>query len=320
MARKIKKPKIITNSLFMLGIILINLLFSPMALNAYGNYNLALEKGTQIMDVIDYDEQAWKTTVNMTSNPNNWFRGEADKVGAQSKTTILGWSGRDMNTYGMFDGLIIPRDYIPIFNAIHDYGYNHSYITNKYSYYYDVWDTTFTFRSFTLNTFSNFSDFTQEQSLILQDPGNISELLGDYNEFADIVNNDTVLQLLNYTLPILRGDDFLWQFVLERFMIGTPVNYYLTALIGALECNNVSIHGNTLTIKRNGLENYNVEVTYNNQGNLEAFLLQNSEGDIIYKINSYYPKITIIVVVGICSVSILALITIFFLYNKKRKN
>jgi len=315
---RIKTNKKYTINVFlMLGIILFSLITSPMVLHAYENYNLALEKGTQIIEISEYDEQAWNATVNVTSNPNDWFGGEADRVGAKSKITVLDWHQDDMNTYGMFSGLMIPKDYLPTYIAIRDYGYNHDYIANKFSNYYFVWQTSFVFRSFTLNGFSNFSDYTVQGSMILRYPENINKLLEDYNEFAIIVNNDTTIQSLNYSLPILSGDDFLWHFVLERFTIGTPTIDYLTTLIGTLECKNVSIQGNTLILKRNGVKNYTAEATYNDQGNLETFLLKNSEGYVFYKITSYYPKITALIIAGICGLSVLLLITFFLFYKKK---
>ena len=317
MVRKKINKKFTINIFLMLGIVLFSLITSPMVLHAYENYNLALEKGTQIMEISDYDEQAWNGTVNATSNPSDWLGGEADRVGAKSKITVLDWRQDDMNTYGMFHGLIIPRDYLPTFTAIHDYGYNHAYIVNKFSNYYFVWQTSFVFSSFTLNGFSNFSDYTIQGSMILRYPENINKILDEYNEFAIIVNNDTTLQSLNYSLPILSGNDFLWHFVLERFSIGTPIIDYLTTLIGTLECKNMSIQGNTLIIKRNGIKNYTAEATYNDQGNLETFLLKNSEGYIFYKITSYYPKITALIIVGICGLIILSLITFFLFYKKK---
>ena len=310
-----KKGTVIT--FLMLGIVLFNLITSPMVLHAYENYNLALEKGTQIMEISDYDEQAWNATVNATSNPGDWFGGDADRVGAKSKITVLDWSQEDANAAGMFRYLMIPKDYYPTYKAIWDYGYNPNYITSKFSNNYFVWQTSFVFSSFTLNGFSNFSDYTRQGSMILRYPENISKILDEYNEFAFIVNNDTTLQSLNYSFPIFSGDDFLWHFVLERFTIGTPIIDYLTTLIGTLECKNVSIQGDTLIIKRNGIKNYTVEATYNDQGNLETFLLKNSKGYIIYKITSHYPKITVLIIVGICGLSILLLITFFQFYKKK---
>lgn len=317
MVRKKTNKKYTINVFLMLGIVLFSFITSPMVLKAYENYNLALEKGTQILEIIDYDKQVWNATVNVTFNPNDLFGGEADRVGAKSKTTVLKWGQDKISTYGMFSGLMIPKDYLPTFLAIRDYGYNHTFIWKKFSNYYFTWQYSFVFRSFTLNGFSNFSDFTKQGSMILRYPENISKLLDEYNEFAIIINNDTTLQSLNYSLPILSGDDFLWHFVLERFTIGTPIIDYLTTLIGTLECKNVSIQGNTLIIKRNGIKNYTAEATYNDQGNLETFLLKNSEGYIFYKIASYYPKITALIIVGICGLSIL-LLTIFFQFYKKK--
>lgn len=311
-----KKHTIIALLLF--GIIFFNLITSTMVLNAYEKYNIALEKGTHIRVINYYDAQAWNATVSVDFSPNDWFGGEADSAGAKSKTVVLGWGHNDISTYSMFKFFMIPRNYLSTFLAIQDHGYNYTHIMSKYTRYYLVWEKYFAFRSFTLNGFSNVSDFLKQNSFIFRYPENFSKALEDYNNFSMLVNNDTTLQSLGYSLPILNGDDFLWQFILECFTLGNPINNYLKTLIESLKCKNVRVQGNTLIIQRNGITNYTAEVTYNNQGNLETFLIKNSNEIIIYKITSYYPKIPIIIIIGICCLSILVLTTIYFLFYKRK--
>ncbi len=43
----------------------------------------------QIYEVKKYDDETWKNTVNFTSTPSDWFGGDADKIGAKSKITLL---------------------------------------------------------------------------------------------------------------------------------------------------------------------------------------------------------------------------------------
>ncbi|NVM19728.1 MAG: hypothetical protein HWN80_18650 [Candidatus Lokiarchaeota archaeon] len=144
-------------------------------------------------------------------------------------------------------------------------------------------------------------------------------ILSDYNDFAAVVNNDTALQAINFSVPILSGDDFLWHFILDRYVMVNPINNYLTEVINMLECENVSVHENKITFMRFGEKAYNVEFTYNSRGSLDTIIVKDNNSNLIYKITSTNPKFVVFIIIGICSVATLGLISFSF-YRKRRLN
>lgn len=300
--KKWKTLKLIIISL--LGIIIIN---QSLVFVVYSqvNYTITLERGTQILEVKRYDEQTWKNTININSSPSDWFGGEANKIGAKSKSTLLDCSKNDHNTHTMFKTLIVPQNSLSIFLNVSNYGYNFTYINSKYPKYYFVWDNNFHFWAFSTKEFKDNPDTLYKNSQILRDPHNITSLLNDYNNFAGIINNDTTLQLLGYTLPILSGDDFFLQFIIRRNAVANPIKDYLTLLTNVLDCKNATILGNTIIFQNHGLKNYSVEVVYNTQGLMDKFTVKNSEGYIFYEIISFYPKIIFYIILGILAIFLL---------------
>ncbi|MBA7691369.1 hypothetical protein ES703_99912 [subsurface metagenome] len=83
-----KKRNLKLTVLVILGIFIINFELYPLV-SSNSNYTLSLEKGSQIFEVVYYDEEAWKDIINVTSNPTDWFGGESDTIAAKSKITIL---------------------------------------------------------------------------------------------------------------------------------------------------------------------------------------------------------------------------------------
>jgi len=302
--------------ILLLGIILINHT-SVIVVHAQINYICALEKGTQILEVKRYDEQTWKNTVNITSSPSDWFGGEADKVGAKSKTTLVGWMINYLDAYDIFGKLVIPQDTLPIFSNISDYGYNFTFFYTNYPDHYRSWDYSYHYWGFTTKEFDDNPDTFNERSFILRYPENLSTLLNDYNNFAGKINNDTTLQLLGYSFPILKGDDLIWQFFTGRFAVAAPISEYLTTLTNTLECKNATNRRNTLIFQNHGLKNYTVEVTYSIEGLIDHVVVKNSEGYIFYELTSFYPKIIFYLIVGILAIFILGIVTLIIVKKIK---
>jgi len=298
----------------LLGIIIIN---QALVFVVYSqvNYTITLEKGTQILAVKRYDEQTWKNTININSTPNDWFGGDANKIGAKSKSTLLDYSRNDHNTHTMFKSLIIPQNSLSIFINVSNYGYNFTYVNNKYPNYYLVWDSYFHYWAFSTKEFKDNPDILYKGSHVLQDPHNFTTLLNDYNDFAGTISNDTTLQILGYTLPILSGDDFLLQFIIRRNAVANPIKDYLTLLTNVLDCKNATILGNTIIFQNHGEKNYSVEVIYNTQGLIDRFTVKNSEGFVFYEIISFYPKIVFYIILGILAIFLLGIV-IVVIYKK----
>ena len=277
------------------------------------NYYLALEKGTQVLEVKKYNDQIWQNTVSITSTPSDWLGGDADKIGAKSKITILWLAGNDMYAYSLFRNLIFPQ----IFSNITSYGYNYSYIYDNYPDHYFVWEYSFHYWAFTTKEFNDNPDNFDENLYILEEPQNYSKLLNDYNDFAGKINNDTTLQLLGYSIPIYNGDDLFWRFIIGRFALAKPVKEYLTIFTDTIDCENVSIQENSLVFQRSGEKNYSVGVTYSDQGLIDRFVVKDSEGNIFYEITSSYPKIIFYIILGIIAISVLGIATLVTLKKIK---
>ncbi|MFW9970029.1 MAG: hypothetical protein ACFFDF_07490 [Candidatus Odinarchaeota archaeon] len=311
----IKKKKRILQILIVILIVVFPLLNSILISIVYANtnYTISLEKGTQILEVKKYDEETWKDTVNITSTPNNWFGGDADRIGAKSKSTLLMYGVNALNTYPLFFQLIIPTSYLSNFSDISNYGYDFTYVFENYPCIYQLWDYYYSYWKFTTKVFSVNPDIMYKKLYIFKYPENISILLNDYNDFVDVLNNDTSLKLLGYSFPFLNGDDLVWQFLTKRFSIGNPKNEYLTTFINTIGCNNVTIHGNTLVFQRYGEKNYTVEVTYGIQGIIDHINVKDSEGYTFYEINSFYPKTVFYIILGILAVFILGIVVVLII-------
>ena len=131
----VKKRKLKFIVFVFLGIFIINYELYPLV-SSYSNYSISLEKGSQIFEVKNYDEEAWKDTINVTSSTTVWFGGESDTIGAKSKTTVLGVHDGGSSTYGIFIRLFF-RWFDVNTSILQQYGYGGSYIYSNYPNDYD---------------------------------------------------------------------------------------------------------------------------------------------------------------------------------------
>jgi len=316
--KKIKKKLKLTVLMF-LGIFIINYELYPLV-SSNSNYTLPLENGSQIYEVIYYDEEAWKDTINVTSNPTYWFGGESDTIGTKSKTTVLGVGEGGSSTMTMFSRLFF--SWFDVNSSIlWDYGYDQSYFFSNYPNDYNLWTPKLTFWPFGTAPFDNYSNYIHPSfsSFLFREPLDFQSILNDYNDFAAVVNNDTALQTINFSMPIFSGDDFLWHFILDRYVMVNPINNYLTEVINALECENVSIHENKIAFMRFGEKAYIMEFTYNSRGSLDNVIVKNNDNNLIYKITSSNLKFVVYIIIGISLGVILGLIGFSF-YRKRRLN
>ncbi len=317
--KKRKRTKLILGVFLMLIFTLVNpLLFSMVYANV--NYTHNLKRGTQILEVKKYDEATWKNTVNVTSTPSDWFGGDADKIGARSKMTLFYREGYIMSSSELFFSFVLLCVDLRHFQNITNNKYNNTFINtlypnlyNGFLYHYEKWN--FTIKEFDTNT-----DYSNKKiSYIIRNPENFSMLLNNYNNFAGMVNNDTKLQLLNYTFPFLDGDDFVWQFITWRYPIPNPKNEYLNTFISTIGCKNTTIQGNTLVLQRYGEKNYIIEVTYGVHGLVDYIVVKDAEGYVFYKITSFYPKTVVNIILGILVVFVLGIIILIIVQKYKQQ-
>jgi hypothetical protein len=314
-----QKRKLKLTVLVFLGIFIINYELYPLVLSN-SNYTLSLERGSQIFEVMYYDEEAWKDIVNATSDPTDWFGGESDTIGSKSKTTVLGVGYGGSTTSGVFIKLFFSWFDVST-SILEQYGYNQSYFSNHYPNQYNQWYPQLTSWPFGTEPFDNYSNYIIHSisSFLFQEPLDFQSILYDYNDFAAVVNNDTALQATNFSMPILNGDDFLWNFILDRYVMVNPINNYLTEAINALECENVSVQENKITFMRFGEKTYIMEFAYNSRGSLDTVIVKNNDNNLIYKITSTNLKFVVYIIIGISVSAILGLIGFSF-YRKRRLN
>ena len=316
----IKKRQVV---ILLMGVLVTNITIFPFV-EANSNFSNGLELGTQIYKVKKYDDVVWKNTINLTINPSHWFGGEANVIGAKSKLTIeeLGYS--EFLTSVIFKSIIFSNDTLSLYQFVSNYGYNDTYIDDMFTRWYLAWTYKLHYWSFTTHEFDIHSTLDAEHSKILRYPQNFTQILEDYSNYSRQINNDTLLQALNISFPIIKGDNFIWHFIINRFAIGKPINDYLTTLINVFNCTNIILQDNILILQKNGRENYFIELSYNPQGIIETLIIKNSEGYIFYKITSSYPQTIFYVILGTIVFFIFGLaITIIILkktIRKKRTN
>lgn len=319
MVIKTKQNKTKLTVLVVLSFFLINYQLYPIA-SSNSNFSVSLEKGSQIFEVVNYNEETWKDVINATSNPTDWFGGDSDTIGAKSKVTVLGVNDGGSSTYGQFIKLFF--SWFDVNSSIlWLYGYDQMYFSINYPKGYHLWYPQLTSWSFGTEPFDDYSKrrIHEIDSFLFRELSDFQSTLSDYNDFAAVVNNDTALQAINFSMPILSGDDFLWYFILDRYVMVNPINNYLTEVITELECENVSVHGNIITFMRFGENAYNVEFTYSPQGLLDTIIVRDNNSNLIYKITSSNLKFVVFIIIGICSGAILGLIGFSF-YKKRRLN
>jgi hypothetical protein len=306
--RKNWKSMVITLLLFsLLGISFLTVISSGLA--QVNNYELKLTKGTTIFTVETYDEDAWLTTVSNTQNPSDWFSGDANITGAQSKSTIKGWSFSEWGTYDVLFSIN------PAIILLNNSGYNEASINESYPNTYWIWNGLQVKWEYTVEEFDEKPDLVFDQIIILENPEDYKKILDDYNTLATQIQND-----INITFPIkamfppnITGDDFLWQLVLSKFAAAGPVENYLLAVTDALETENVTTRSCSLVFNKNGLNDYIVEFAYGDRGTLTSVLVKDQTDSTIYyitSINSEWIFYMILAIVATATVGIIVFLTL----------
>jgi len=319
--RNIKSKKTIQLAKFtLLGIILWSMLIT--AVTASINYQNTLEKGTEILVVNQYDDTAWKTTVNNSTSPSDWFEGEVNVTGAKSKITINGWNQNLWTTYDAFISLFLSEyynfiDMVMLLGILDIVGYNETTINANYTNTYNLWYGLRSVWNFTRTDFNELPSYSEGIS-IFRNPLDLKSILDDYNDLATELNGNFFISVVNgYTFPILNADEFLWQLILNGLAVATPQPEYLLNLITALGCENATSSGTTLIIERSGETDYTVEISYGEKGTISVFTVKDAGDAVVFQIlskNSEWIFYIILIVIAVCFAALVVYIII-----KKRK-
>jgi len=306
-------------SLIFLGILICG--FFATSVSASPNYQLTLAKGTDVLTVNQYDDSAWKATVNASTNPSFWFEGDANITGANSKETILGWNDNTWQTWDVFTSLFMSEyfsfeDLITLLTIMNNIGYNETTINTNYTGNYNLWFGVRAVWNFTKGPYPEQSSYT-EGVLVFRDPVDVKTMLDDYKTIAAELNGNLFIQLSGLSFPNLTADDFLWQLALNGLAVGSPQSGYLAELVNELGCQDASSIGNTLIFNRVGVTNYTVEISYGKKGTISTFIVKDISEDIIFQITSTNEEwifFLILMIIGACGVGLV----VYIIFNKRR--
>ncbi len=298
-------------------------IFSTITL-ANGNYNIGLTKGTENFTVSHYDEVAWKTIINSSTTPSNWFEGESNHTGARSKYTIKGWNYVTWESYDVFISLFLPalfesEELIPLLGLLNSQGYNETTINANYTNSYNLWFGLRALWNFTIGSFKEDPSDANDPLIIFQNPTDIDDILNDYNNLSAKLNSNIAIQMSGFKFPILDSDELLWLFLFNGLALGIPSSSYLEDLTTALNCQNATVNNNILTINRVGETNYIVEIKYNSEGTMASFLVKDVGDNIIFQIitrHSDWIFFTIIIILAVC----IGALSVYLILWKRKTN
>jgi len=285
------------------------------------NYQTTLMKGTEIFTVDRYDNAVWKTTVNLSTTPSDWFEGDTNFIGAQSKITIKGWNGITWQFYDVFTTIFMAEyfsseDIFILLKIMDTARYNETTINANYTDNYDLWYGLRAVWNFTIKNFEELPSYN-DGVMVFENPLDFKTILDDYNNLAADLNGKISIQIAGYNFPILSADEFIWQLALNGLAIAKPQPEYLTNLVDELGCVNVSSSGKSLIVERYGETDYTVEISYGEEGTLSSLLVKDVDGNIIFQIvstNSEWIFYLILIIIAVCGVGLVVYIII-----KKRK-
>ena len=317
--RDIKGMKRILLGAFLLGIIFMSLYTTNIAANA--TYEVALNKGTETFMVNQYNEGKWEDIVDDELEPDDWFGGDSDKIGAKSKITIRNVDEYEWDMFEVLMSIFDVMSFIPDDLSINDSlilmaYFSEDSIDDLYPDKYEVWEALTVKWDYETEEFDEEPDKTENIIPIFKDPKDFKDILKNYNSWALLINfTMAILSLEPY--PIFDGDDFLWHLIIRGMLtIARPFNTYLKTLINELDCNDVEVKDNTLIIKKRGEEDYTVEVTFSDQGLQCTFIIKNTDNRIIYEIINDNTDGIILIVLGVITA---ALAGIVFIVIKRKK-
>jgi len=308
-------------SLLLLGIFVLTVF--PFTVMGATTYQTTLTKGTDIYIVDHYDEEAWKSTVNSISTPNEWFKGNASIVDAKSKITLKGYVFTTWNTYDVLTSIFMPEYFTTqqiytLIGIMNLQGYNETTINSNYNESFKLWYGIRSVWNFTNSDYEELPSYT-DGVIVLQNPLDYKKMLDDYTNLSVELNGDPFIQFSGYSFPNITPDQFLWQLALNGLAIADPQAEYLTELINEMGPENASATETTLIFERYGVTDYTVEIEYGPKGMMSSFLVKDSGDTIIFRLISTNSEWIFFTILIIASVSVGAFIAYMIVRRRKLK-
>jgi len=314
------KTKVNYLGLSLLGLIIFGMLITTVS--AATTYQSTLVKGTEEFIITQYDETAWKNTVNTSSTPNDWFEGAANITNSKSKFTIKGWSYTTWQIYDVLTSIIMPEyfnteEIFTLLGAMSNQGYNETIINANYTVSYNLWYGLRAVWNFTYGNFEEEPSFI-DGVFVLENPLLFKTMLDDYNNLSAELNGKLMLPP-GYSFPILTADEFLWQIALNGLAIAEPQEEYLINLVNELGCENASSNANTLIFDRYGITNYTVEIIYGVKGLISTFYVKDNNESIIFQFLSRDSNWLFYMILIILAALVVGLIVFLIIRQRKFK-
>ncbi|MFX1400322.1 MAG: hypothetical protein ACFE8V_03635 [Promethearchaeota archaeon] len=290
--------------------------------SASTSYQSTLVKGTEEFIITQYDETAWKNTVNTSSTPSEWFDGTANITNSKSKFTIKGWSYTTWQIYDVLTSIIMPEyfdteEIFMLLGLMTNQGYNETIINANYTLSYNLWYGLRAVWNFTAGNFEEEPSYI-DGVFILENPLLFKTMLDDYNNLSAELNGRLMLPP-GYSFPILTADEFLWDIALNGLAIAEPQEQYLLDLLNELGCENASSNGNTLIFERYGVTNYTVEIVYGIKGLISIFNVKDDNDAIIFSFHSSDSNWFFYMILIILSASVVGLVIVLIIRQRKLK-
>jgi len=302
-------------SLTILSLFLIGILSTSIVANS--TYQHTLAKGTDEYVVGLYNSAEWKTTVDSNLTPSDWFEGESNITNAKSKKTLKGWTNNTWDTYDVLTSIFMPEYFsfgetLALLSIMDLQGYNETTINANYTNTYSLWYGLHAVWNYTSNNYEENPSYS-DRIIIFQNPLDYKSMLDDYNNLTEDLNGNFYIQFSGFSFPNVSADEFLWRLTFKGLAIAEPHDSYLESLITELGCENASVSGSTLIIKRYGLTDYTIEISYGDKGIMSSFTVKDIGDTVIYQItssNSEWLFYLILIIVPAISVVLIVYVVI----------
>ncbi|MHA1148445.1 MAG: hypothetical protein ACTSR8_09380 [Promethearchaeota archaeon] len=301
--RKIRFNLNVLLGVWLISIILVSVSASVLA--AQNTYQINIKRGSQTYTVASYDKDAWEKSIGKSISPDDWFKGDADKVNSQSRITIRSISEVKYDTSDLWLLLFsedMSKEASGIFITSSDD------INKEYDGSYKAWEILYGKWDFTTDSFEEDADEANAYFVILKNPEDYSEILANYNEWVATMNialemnPDTQgISFSNYTT-----EEFFWMLVMDQLVVvADPIEDYLNAIVDKLDIKDVEANDYTLTIEKS---DYTIAIEYGSNGIQNSIEISDKNGDIIYEISQdisnliWLIVIPILIIMGITSI------------------